>query len=163
MHRSQEKKKKATAVLPTPYSLSLPCPEVAHGRHKQNPQMLNPTRGNSHQLKPIPQEEDGGRWSSLSSSGQENPWLPARASKYLFLQCGLAALFSPVRSAGLEALQVGEGPHCRWRSIAEGQVVQESSRTNPGVLHSTPESLASLPASGWSLGPTAWLSKNQFP
>ena len=91
--------------LPLPI-FSLPCPEVAHGRRKQDPCMLNPTRGTSRRLKPTPQEEDGGRWSPLSSTGQGKLWLPARASKRLSLQYSLAAPLPPVRLARLETLWV---------------------------------------------------------
>lgn len=45
-------------------------------------------------------------------------------------------------------------------SIPQGQAVQDSGRSMPC---STPAPLMSLPASGWSLVPTAWLIKNKLP
>lgn len=79
---------------------SLPCPEAAHGRYEQAPNILNLSRGTFHWLKSSLQEEVGGGWSLLSSVGQGELWLPARASEHLPLQCDLSVLLLPVSSAG---------------------------------------------------------------
>lgn len=135
--------------LPLPI-LSLPCPEVNHGRHKQDPHMPNPTRGTSRRLKPATGGKDGGRWFPLPSMGQGKLWPPARASKHLSSQRGLAAPLPPAGWAGLGTLQVvrvstaggAESPKTR-QCGTEGRATQDSD-----PRHTSP-STASKPTCFW--------------
>lgn len=156
-----------TRVKKSPWCLpllifSLPCTEIAHGRHEQEPHMLSPTKGTS-TAKAHSAEEDGvgglcsplwGRGSCGCLPGHLNTSSWSTASLPPSLQLHQPD-WEPCRWWGLP-LQVEK---CPLRLGSAGQQ-QEQPRMVP---HSASAPLANLPVSGWSLDPTTWQIKNKLP